>query len=172
MTSGSSCQCSTNWAKSTFSWPAWIFMTYIKSYSIDSRNDQSPKREVVHETKLTSEIFWPTHTRLAQSVRALEWWSRGHGFNPDWGQFWRIFCSSLCRDLSNNLTETCIMKNWMLLYVHLSNKNGALFITNYRTFQDGHEICFVGDEAFRELSQVDPNADKLLDEVCAIGLCV
>ncbi|OON20297.1 glyoxalase family protein [Opisthorchis viverrini] len=27
---------------------------------------------------------------------------------------------------------------------------------------DGHEICFVGDEAFRQLSQMDPNADKLL----------
>ena len=33
------------------------------------------------------------------------------------------------------------------------------------SLQDGHEICFVGDEAFRELSQVDPNADKLLDQV-------
>ena len=42
----------------------------------------------------------------------------------------------------------------------------VLFITNYRNIQDGHEICFVGDEAFRELSQVDSNADKLLDEVC------
>uniref|UniRef100_A0A8C6V4V1 Glyoxalase domain containing 4 n=1 Tax=Naja naja TaxID=35670 RepID=A0A8C6V4V1_NAJNA len=30
---------------------------------------------------------------------------------------------------------------------------------------DGHEICFVGDEAFRELSKVDPNGEKLLDEV-------
>eukprot|EP00730_Choanoeca_flexa_P012750 TRINITY_DN4582_c0_g1_i1.p1 TRINITY_DN4582_c0_g1~~TRINITY_DN4582_c0_g1_i1.p1 ORF type:complete len:359 (+),score=52.95 TRINITY_DN4582_c0_g1_i1:155-1078(+) len=29
---------------------------------------------------------------------------------------------------------------------------------------DGYEICFVGDEAFRELSQVDPEGDKLLDE--------
>lgn len=29
---------------------------------------------------------------------------------------------------------------------------------------DGHEICFVGDEAFRELSQVDPKADELLDQ--------
>lgn len=29
---------------------------------------------------------------------------------------------------------------------------------------DGHEICFVGDEAFRELSQVDPAADSLLNE--------
>ncbi|NWX97911.1 GLOD4 protein, partial [Nothoprocta ornata] len=32
---------------------------------------------------------------------------------------------------------------------------------------DGHEICFVGDEAFRDLSKVDPNGDKLLDEAMA-----
>ena len=30
--------------------------------------------------------------------------------------------------------------------------------------QDGHEICFVGDEAFRELSKVDPKAGALLDK--------
>ena len=54
----------------------------------------------------------------------------------------------------------------MLIRVHLPHKMVVLFITNYRTFQDGHEICFVGDEAFRELSEVDSNADKLLDEVC------
>lgn len=29
---------------------------------------------------------------------------------------------------------------------------------------DGQEICFVGSEAFRELSHVDPQADKLLEE--------
>jgi len=29
---------------------------------------------------------------------------------------------------------------------------------------DGQEICFVGDEGFRDLSQVDPAADKLLEE--------
>jgi len=29
---------------------------------------------------------------------------------------------------------------------------------------DGHEICFVGDEAFKELSHVDSKADALLDE--------
>ncbi|XP_005110015.1 glyoxalase domain-containing protein 4 [Aplysia californica] len=29
---------------------------------------------------------------------------------------------------------------------------------------DGHEICYVGDEGFRDLSQVDPKADSLLDE--------
>ncbi|EGD72430.1 juvenile hormone binding protein [Salpingoeca rosetta] len=32
---------------------------------------------------------------------------------------------------------------------------------------DGYEICFVGDEAFRELSQVDPKADELLDKAMA-----
>ncbi|KAE9551618.1 hypothetical protein FO519_005170 [Halicephalobus sp. NKZ332] len=32
------------------------------------------------------------------------------------------------------------------------------------TDPDGHEICFVGDEAFKELSQVDPKADNLLQE--------
>lgn len=29
---------------------------------------------------------------------------------------------------------------------------------------DGHEICFVGDEAFKELSQVDTQADNLLNK--------
>ncbi|XP_063809840.1 glyoxalase domain-containing protein 4 [Pseudophryne corroboree] len=32
---------------------------------------------------------------------------------------------------------------------------------------DGHEICFVGNEAFRELSQTDPNADNLLNDAMA-----
>ncbi|XP_027717791.1 glyoxalase domain-containing protein 4 [Vombatus ursinus] len=32
---------------------------------------------------------------------------------------------------------------------------------------DGHEICFVGDEAFRELSKMDPNGNKLLDDAMA-----
>ena len=31
--------------------------------------------------------------------------------------------------------------------------------------KDGHEICFVGDEAFRELSQMDPSADDLITKV-------
>jgi len=29
---------------------------------------------------------------------------------------------------------------------------------------DAHEICFVGDEGFRDLSQVDPKANELLDQ--------
>lgn len=31
-------------------------------------------------------------------------------------------------------------------------------------FKDGHEICFVGEEAFCELSKVDCNASYLLEE--------
>ncbi|XP_046463775.1 glyoxalase domain-containing protein 4-like [Daphnia pulex] len=32
---------------------------------------------------------------------------------------------------------------------------------------DGHEICFVGDEGFRELSRMDPAADGLLSDALA-----
>uniref|UniRef100_A0A8C8C028 VOC domain-containing protein n=1 Tax=Oncorhynchus tshawytscha TaxID=74940 RepID=A0A8C8C028_ONCTS len=32
---------------------------------------------------------------------------------------------------------------------------------------DGHEICFVGDEAFRQLSQMDPSGNALLDKAMA-----
>nr|CAB3249385.1 glyoxalase domain-containing protein 4-like [Phallusia mammillata] len=32
---------------------------------------------------------------------------------------------------------------------------------------DGHEICFVGDEAFKELSQVDPKGEELINEAIA-----
>ena len=38
----------------------------MKSCSIDSRNEQSPTCEVVHETKFTSEISCPTDSFLAQ----------------------------------------------------------------------------------------------------------
>ena len=31
----------------------------------------------------------------------------------------------------------------------------------------GHEICFVGDEAFRQLSLFDPDAERLLEKVDA-----
>ena len=38
----------------------------IKSCSIESRNDISPKSEVVHETKFSLKISYSTHTYLAQ----------------------------------------------------------------------------------------------------------
>ena len=50
----------------------WTFMAFAKSNSIASRNDHSPKCELVHETKLTSEILCPP-TLVASC------------FNPVWG---------------------------------------------------------------------------------------
>lgn len=50
-----------------------------------------------------------------------------------------------------------------LLYIHVALI--CKFITTFLIFQDGHEICFVGDEAFKELSQVDPKGGALLQDV-------
>ena len=83
----------------------------IKSCSIDSRNDQSPTCEVVHETKLTSEISCPTDSCLAQLVRHWPEDSEDLVSIPNEGNFWLIFFGfSLCKDLSDNLTETPIVK--------------------------------------------------------------
>ena len=45
------------------------FQTLIKSCSIESRNDPSPKSEVGHETKFSLKISYPTHVCLAQLDR-------------------------------------------------------------------------------------------------------
>ena len=42
------------------------FQIPIKSCSIESRNDPSPKSEVVHETKFSLKISYSTHACLAQ----------------------------------------------------------------------------------------------------------
>ena len=71
---------------------AWIF--------IDSRNSKmwSGPWSKAHFRNLLANTY-----RASTVNRALEWWSRGCGFNPHWEQFFDIFfCSSLCRDLSDN----------------------------------------------------------------------
>ena len=42
------------------------FQSLIKSCSIASRNDPSPKSKVVHETKFSLKISYSTHACLAQ----------------------------------------------------------------------------------------------------------
>ena len=42
------------------------FQILIKSCSIESRNDPSPKSEVVHKTKFSLKISYSTHACLAQ----------------------------------------------------------------------------------------------------------
>jgi len=51
--------------------------------------------------------------------------------------------------------------------IHLPTPGKATVSVVILADPDGHEICFVGDEAFRELSQVDPQADALLDKAVA-----
>lgn len=41
----------------------------------------------------------------------------------------------------------------------------TIYCIYVNVFKDAHEICFVGDEAFRELSKVDPSGNALLDKV-------
>ena len=53
--------------------------------------------------------------------------------------------------------KTC-MRFYCYLFINL----------NAHLLKDGHEICFVGDEAFRQLSQVDPKGESLLQEVFII----
>ena len=53
----------------------------------------------------------------------------------------------------------------LFVYLYVIYINVKCTVSNLNYFlKDGHEICFVGDEAFRELSQVDPKGQQLLDE--------
>ncbi len=49
----------------------------------------------------------------------------------------------------------------LIFLVYFPSKNFFLFFF-LKLSQDGHEICFVGEEGFGELSQVDPKGDELL----------
>ena len=50
----------------TLSHPVSEFQILIKSCSIESRSNPSPKSEVVHETKFGLKISYSTHACLAQ----------------------------------------------------------------------------------------------------------
>ena len=68
------------------------------------------------QTNLTSEISYPTDSCLAQLAR---YWPEDLEVlvsNPTGGNFRQFFfCSSLCKDLSDNLTETPIVKTQVCL---------------------------------------------------------
>ena len=83
-------------------------MAFIKSCSIDSRNEQNPTCEVVHETNKAHFRNLLSNRFLPQLVRH---WTEDPEVLvsiPTGGNF---FCSSLCKDLSDNLTEMPIVKN-------------------------------------------------------------
>ena len=58
-----------------------------------------------------------SHTQQIPSklvYRALEWWSGGCGFKPQWGNFDKIYLFCVTLDLSDNLIETRIVKKWLI----------------------------------------------------------
>ena len=106
-------------------------MAFIKSCSIDSRNEQSPTCEVVHETnKAHFRNLLPIKFLSSSVGRTLEWCSGGCGFQPHWGQFLTkliLFCVTL--DLSDNLIETHIVKNSIVTFT-------GILVTNSYLLQD------------------------------------
>lgn len=52
----------------------------------------------------------------------------------------------------------------LIPYVSLDTPGKATVEVVILADPDGHEICFVGDEGFRELSQIDSKADQLVEE--------
>ena len=100
-------------------------MAFIKSCSIDYRNEQSPTCEVVHETnKVHFRNLVPNRFLPSSVGRALEWRSRGCGFQPHWMKFltkFILFCVKICQIIwqkrvswktqfaALNLTETFVL---------------------------------------------------------------
>ena len=74
---------------------------------MDSRNEQNPTCEVVHETnKAHFRNLLPNRFLPSSVGRASEWWSGGLGFKPYWDQvLTKLILFWLTLDLSNNLTE-------------------------------------------------------------------
>ncbi len=62
--------------------------------------------------------------------------------------------------------QVVILADPVRLHIFSESRNMQLYVI-FCLPQDGHEICFVGDEGFRELSRVDPEADRLLSEAIA-----
>ena len=81
-----------------------IIKAFIKTCSINSRNEQSPTCEVVHETKLTSEISFKRDCLIAQLAERETDDLKVVDSIPSRDNF--LFCSSLsmlagsCHDLA------------------------------------------------------------------------
>lgn len=75
----------------------------------------------------------------------------------------RIAFSTPAKNLSA-IQETIINHNYTVLtpLISLDTPGKSTVQVVILADTDGHEICFVGDEAYRELSQMDPSANDLL----------
>ena len=83
--------------------PVSIIKAFIKLCSICSRNEQSPTCEVVHETKLTSEISFSTDSLPAHLVEHETDDLKVVGSIPSRGNFFiLLLLAGSCHDLSGN----------------------------------------------------------------------
>lgn len=79
--------------------------------------------------------------------------------------FGRIAFACPCEQLEPLQTAITESENTVLTpLVSLDTPGKATVQVVILADPDGHEICFVGDEAFRELSREDPNADSLWNQ--------
>ena len=88
-------------------WQSQTFQILIKSCCIESRNDPSPKTEVVGETKFSLKISYSTHVCLAQLDRhqTCKPVMVSCEFNSHWRQLYFLKtpqCSMLFKKTSNN----------------------------------------------------------------------
>ena len=118
MTSRSSSQCLTNWAKQEsdgqeISEVSFVcFMHHFTCWTLFISRINRAWLYKGHE-----DSGWQLNVDLAQLVR--RWLEDPEVLvsNPTWHNFWWIFfCSSVCKDLSDNLTETPIVKNSIIPY--------------------------------------------------------
>ena len=91
---------------------------------------------------------WQLNVDLAQLVKHWPEDPEVLVSKPTGGNFWRIFfCSSLCKDLSDCLTETHIVKNSNFIKDYLANlslkKNKIQTGHNYRKCFRSRRICLI-----------------------------
>ena len=117
-----------------------IIKVFIKSCSIDSRNEQNPTCEVVHETKLTSEISFPTDSLLAQLAEPGTDDLEVVGSIPGRDNFF-LFCSSpsmqagFCHNLAgndelcknSNFPSTVLLPRWRINFTR--TRDFSLFVS-------------------------------------------
>ena len=97
------------------------FQILIKSCSIESRNDPSPKSEVVHETKFSLKISYSTHACLPPVMASVV------SSNPTGGNF--IFL----RHLDANFVQKCQKCQICVIYENLDYTNKRRYHRTYIT---------------------------------------
>ena len=118
------------------------FQILIKSCSIESRNDPSPKSEVVHETKFSLKISYSTHACLAQldGIRlVIQWWS------VLWVQIPLEATLFFLRHLDANFVQKCQKCQICVIYENLEWEWEIVYFIHYRLQLSHKDVSKVKD---------------------------